>query len=737
MLLRLARILLRLITIALLMGMLSACGALGVRVAQHQAQPTATPWVIYVTATPEGYQPPTPTPWIVYVTATPEGGISPTPWVIYVTATPLPVGPYNLTPSGPQPTSQPTLDLSSLTLIPPPSPTIGLASATPNPTTTPAAPTATLTPLPPTATLPPAEQGLYSNRLGINFISSAQHQTNERRFRAAIRTGVGWDRFAIYWNEIEQQLDQYTWDIYDVAVRNDVLHGLRTDAILLGTPSAYASADWTPNNLYEPVFSDGTDTPSTGKTINPNNPWAEFVYAAVQRYKPGGTLAQHDGWPDGAGIRVWEIWNEPDLRQFWRGNVQDYARLLKVAYIAARHADSQAKIMVGGLVLFEQPAFFPTLLDIFKNDPAPVDRRYPFDIVAVHSYSNPAFSFYTVQQVETLLAVHGLKDTPVWLNESGVTVWNDYPGPTWATRPDQIVWRATLEEQAAYVIANAAYAFLGGADVLFHFQLYDDCGNQPRGTTFPPHDGGLCDTGAVCWGDALGLMRNRSDNVCFNQHPDAGSKRPAYNAFRTVGEVFGSARFVPLTGYSAGGRQWMVFARPNTAEIITVVWDETGVAGEVAIPARAAQATLIQWNGEQQVITPAADGAYHVPLSPATNRNQPGSSGFMIGGLPVILIEQSPRPLVSVLPLLDASRTAALVKWRASDPSAIVAYEVYYRDDTSGANEWVLWIQTDKPDEALFAGGIGRRYSFFARGLMANGQWTADAPYVQAWTVLQ
>ncbi len=712
---------------------------------EYGENPTATPWVIYVTATP------TVTPHVIYVTATPPGGLTstPTPFVIFVTATPQPVGPYYGTPAGPAaPTLQPTLDLSGVTLIAPPTaappatatPEFPLATLPP-PTTTPPLPLPTVTPLPPTAPLPPPTVAprpgaLYSDRLGINFISSAQHQADEQRFAAGLDAGAGWDRFAIYWNEIEQQPDQYIWTLYDDTVRNDVLHGLKTNAILIGTPDLYASSTWTPSRTFEPVFSDGSDTPGAGKTINPSNPWAEFVYNVVQRYRPGGVLAQREGWPSGAGVRVWEIWNEPDFTQFWRGGVEEYARLLKVAYIAARHADPQAQIMIGGLVLFEQPEFLPSLLAIYKNDPAPVDKRYPFDIVAVHSYSNPPFTFYAVQRTETLLAVHNLGDTPIWVNESGVTVWNDYPGPTWATRRDQIVWRASLDEQASYIMSNATFAFLAGADKLFHFQLYDDCGNQPRGTTFPPHDGSLCQSQSVCWGDALGLLRNRADNVCFNQHPQPGTARPAYTAFHTVSQIFGSGDLVPLTGYTAAGRQWTILARPSTREIVTVIWDESGQPGEAVVAARSTQATLIQLTGQQQTIQPSPDGSYHIPLSPATNRNQPGLNGFMIGGPPVVLIEPSPQPVVSVLPLLDYSRSAALVKWQSSDPS-IVAYEVYYRDDTSGANEWVLWIQTDRPDEALFVAGIGRRYSFFARGRTADGVWTADAPYSQAWTVLE
>ncbi len=108
----------------------------------------------------------------------------------------------------------------------------------------------------------------------------------------------------------------------------------------------------------------------------------------------------------------------------------------------------------------------------------------------------------------------------------------------------------------------------------------------------------------------------------------------------------------------------------------------------------------------------------------------------MIGGPPVVLIEQSDTPVVTVLPLRDVTQTAALVKWRASSPD-IVRYEVYYRDDSSGSGEWVRWLETDQPGEEIFATEPGRAYSFFARGMTADGQWTQDVPFAQAWTTLE
>lgn len=704
---------------------------------------------------------PSPTPWIVYVTATPPGEVA------AVDASPAPsqqpIGPFGAGAAPPLefPATVPPIDLSGVTAVPTAdgAPTLapGVTPSMTAPatvTTLPGTPTATLPPsstATPTATLPPAPSATsvppqlaapgdvsFAPNLGLNFISSAQHEADGARFAAGIGTGVGWDRFAIYWSDIEQTRDQYVWGLYDRTVQQDIDNGLSTNAILLGTPGIYYGQGGVPFGLYEPVFSDGTDTPGGSKTINPNNPWAEFVYAAVNRYKPGGQLARVSRWPSGKGIRVWEIWNEPDFSAFWGGSVSDYARLLKVAYLAARQADSGARIMVGGLVVWEKQGWFVDLLNIYKNDPNPVAARYPFDMLAIHSYSHPPNTFEIVARHKSLLAIYGLSGVPIWLNETGVPVWNDYPGPSWATRPDQIVWRATLDEQAAYVIQNAAYAFMAGAEAVFHFQLYDDCGNQPRGTSFAPHDGSLCNSGAACWGDALGLMRNTRQNVCFNQHPNPGTPRPAYNALKVVSNVFGGQQAVPITAQRTGpgGKQIvLVFARPNTREVISVVWDTGGQPGQVVLNARADRALLYDRTGAVQEITPNDQGQYLLSLDPATNRNGVGISGYMIGGSPVILVEAVAGSLVSIVPLPDVSRQAALVRWRSSNP-AVNLYEVWYRDDTSLGGEWVRWFEATSPGEALFVGGVGRTYSFFARGRLPDGTWTDTGPYPQARTQL-
>ncbi|NDJ53537.1 MAG: hypothetical protein GYB68_10695 [Chloroflexi bacterium] len=752
-----------------LIVLLSLIGCDG-RLGPNESAEPATPFVVYVTATelaPGEVPPVGPS----FGRPTLDPATVPTLDLSWVTGIPAPatevaeVDPSQPTPSGPtltpfvlppqtiipftntpapgatalSPTATVTLPSTQIAEITPSSSgTLVLPSPPPSATPT-RTPVPTFTTAPPTPTpIAPPSGALFSQRLGLNFISSAQHTTDPERFENGLETGVGWDRFAIYWNEIESQTDRYQWGVYDEAVRNDVVYGLNTNGILIGTPSQYYLPGAVPQGVYEPVFSDGTNTPGAGKTINPANPWAEFVYAAVNRYKPGGTLAEDEDWPTGAGVRVWEIWNEPDFSKFWQGTTEDYARLLKVGFLAARHADPNAEVMVGGLVLFERPTFFLDMLNIYRDDPDPVPGRYPFSLVAVHAYSHPYDTYDYVTQVRNWLAIYGLQDVRVWLNESGVPIWDDYPGPDWATQPDQIIWRASLDEQADYIVQNAAYAFMAGTQVLFHFQLYDDCGNQPAGTDFPPHDGSLCQGGALCWGDALGLISNEADNVCFSQHPNPGSIRPAYRAVQAVAELFGTEPFVPLTFFRtgpSGDHLRFLFARPQSSEIITITWSELGQTTQAEIPARAEEALLFGTDG---MISPDEDGVYRITLDPATNTNHNNllEVEYMIGGRPIVLIEQTDDPIVTVAPLRDFSATAFLVEWNASRRD-LSSYEVWYRDESDPESEWQLWLEPDGAGSALFVGESGRRYSFFARAKNSDDEWTAELPFVQAWTITQ
>ncbi len=532
---------------------------------------------------------------------------------------------------------------------------------------------------------------------GVNFISAPERLANEEQYQNGLATGATWNRWPMYWFNVERSAGLFCWNPTisgcdgapdtDTAVAGDIAHGLRSNAILLGTPGFYttnltrlanpyevfrrnefviqAINAATPQGLYTPVFTDGGDTPGPGKQINPENKWAVYVYTAVSRYRPGGILAQQRGWPQGVGITHWEMWNEPDLPMFWNSSLADFARLQKVGYLAAKQADPGAQVIFGALANNSSlPNYYNDVLTIYDADPLAASQNYYHDILATHSYFTAWQSWYHVWRAGRSLSTRGLAK-PIWLNESGVPAWNDYPGPVWDAASSL---RATMEEQASYIIQSAMYATFAGADAIFHFQLYDGCGNQPAFTNFPPHNGELCtadgmlisDPTKPCAGDANGLFRNPGNDpsfTCFTQHPQPGTARPNLAAFQVLTTYLhdvspllrsrqGTPKCVgPFNGQLVEPIEIIGFHQPATGKRVIGMWTMCGDNETAVLPATspAQSALLVMPNGSTQTIT-AQNGVYTISLPGATNRNPfPGGEYpapfYPIGGRPVILVE--------------------------------------------------------------------------------------------------
>lgn len=492
---------------------------------------------------------------------------------------------------------------------------------------------------------------IRSERLGITHINGVGGFADDARYQDALRIGAGWTRWPLYWDLVERSPGNFDWAGYDRLVADDVRYGLQMNAILLNRPNFYGNAATAINGLYDPVFTDGTDTRGGGKGINPNNYWAVFVYQAVSRYKPGGTFPNQQGWGASAGIRVWEVWNEPDFDMFWRDGVDNYARLLKVAYLAAKHADPNALVMFGGLLYPDaNQNWLGQVLTILAEDPQRSANNWYFDAVGVHSYNYPYRTGWLVRFTRQTLQQFGL-NRPIWVNETGVRVWNDYPGPVWASTAGERRQRSTMQQQAWYIIQNAAYAFSEGAETVFHHQLYDDCGDSPG--DFPAHSGDFCATGQMCFGDAFGLYRNPRGAACFSQHPYPGTPRPSANAFRMLAETFGTQPFNGGTITRADTYIIIRFDRPATGQRITVAWNRTLSPIQVPFQAIGEGALLYTLQG-RQLIT-AQNGRYPLELKPAVQDyylDLEAGDITGIGGEPIILIETpngTPSPDVTII----------------------------------------------------------------------------------------
>ena len=568
--------------------------------------------------------------------------------------------------------------------------------------------------------LPESDQG--NDRFGLAFISPPDDLADEARYEGAVATGARWDRWPLYWHWVAEGgyagAHQGGEHDYDRLVTEEIERGLKPLVILMGTPSDQAkliddfealsrtqvdlplrvnplevsAATLPPTSLDEPIFLDGTDEIGPGKQINPANAWAVFVSTTVERYRPGGVLAKEQGWAGQAGISHWEIWNEPDFAQFWAGTVQDYYRLLEVAYKSIKTVDPEATILLGGLAFYEQPNWLGQLLQQTGGDPS----RLFFDALSVHHYWSIYNSEARLLDVRAALDAYSLTDIPIWMTESGLSVWDDDPATTHAVSPDT-PWRGTMDEQAAYVIQHAALTLYHGTERYFHFMLHDDCGDGPS--------------------TAFGLRQNFSPHVC---NPAQGRPRPAYRAYQLAAQHF--KNLIPLWRRRTVAQDQVAFYRPANRSRVVVGWSTQGITAATTITATGSTAHLYWLEAQSasdagesdQVIslTPEA-GHYQLTLPPATNRNSadPFDTRYHIGGRPYILVERDTQlPEATVANLFPIGPATYLVKWRGDDAgSGVAAYDVWVSEDDAPLKRWLTGTSET---QAEFTGEAGRVYGF-------------------------
>jgi polysaccharide biosynthesis protein PslG len=173
--------------------------------------------------------------------------------------------------------------------------------------------------------------------------------------------GARWIRFDLNWGVVQAGGPRsWNWAPFDRVIRGARARGLRVLAVLSYSP------DW-------------ARPPGTGPLHQPSNlrALARFARAAAGRYR-------------GLGVRHWEIWNEPNLADFWqpRPNAAAYGRLLRAAHRGIKRVDRRAVLVTGGLSPATNTGTSVAPVTFLRRLYRSRARRY-FDAVGHHASTFP------------------------------------------------------------------------------------------------------------------------------------------------------------------------------------------------------------------------------------------------------------------------------------------------------------------------------------------------------------
>ena len=150
--------------------------------------------------------------------------------------------------------------------------------------------------------------------------------------------GAGTIRVPFLWSRFEPRPGRFDPELYDNFMSQAAKSGLSVLPVLFDPPSHRSSrpASGAARGTYPPAS---------------NADFARFAVGLVARYGPAGRFWDaHPELPRNP-ITTWQVWNEPNLRQYWPAgpNPAAYAAMLKAVGPAIRAADPRAEVVTAGL----------------------------------------------------------------------------------------------------------------------------------------------------------------------------------------------------------------------------------------------------------------------------------------------------------------------------------------------------------------------------------------------------
>ncbi len=144
--------------------------------------------------------------------------------------------------------------------------------------------------------------------------------------------------------------------------------------------------------------------------------WRERVRFYAERYGPEGRFWSENPRLPYRPILAWEVWNEPNLPQFWddrEADPREYARLLRETRSVLRSVDPGARIVSAGLSSRYDAASFlnATLAEV---------GACGVDAIGIHPYApSVARAMGHLADARRVADARGADGAPLWITEIG------------------------------------------------------------------------------------------------------------------------------------------------------------------------------------------------------------------------------------------------------------------------------------------------------------------------------
>ena len=221
-------------------------------------------------------------------------------------------------------------------------------------------------------------------------------------------TGTRTLRVAFYWRDLEPERGRLDLSSTDRIVTTAAGAGLRVMPVLVRAP-AWAS---------------GSENPAAPPRDTAD--YARFVGAVAARYGRGGTLWREQPALPARPIHGYQIWNEPNIRFYWRGTPwpRTYLALLRAARRELKGRDRRAQVVLAGL----PNRSWEDLARIYR-----AGGRGAFDVAAVHPFSGLVGNVVRIIRANrAVMRRFGDARTPIvasevtWTSSRGLTTF-DFP----------------------------------------------------------------------------------------------------------------------------------------------------------------------------------------------------------------------------------------------------------------------------------------------------------------------